>query len=479
MADRAKYIALGVQNGVMRLSDIQKAYNSYAEGGNTGGTTVVDRITGKRVHFDTREEADNYVTANYQDPNFYQGELPELVVTAKRPTGLLEQGARNFEETFGLPVRDAAGFIPYVGDALDVVDAGKSAYEGNYTEAGLNLASLILPNILEKPLKLGYRTIRRILSNPKRKKQLGNIVFDGVPRKKRPKWNLNELEEAAQLVEDIRGSGYNGRLTPFEVDASSRFEDFSGNLGILKNNLQVGREIASDYTSRMNTLRGNPTLYSIAEESPQYLDRVYNDYITGKTNNIEDYVKELISEQNTFIRRMRRSPGRRGLTKEDFLSIVSSENPGVHIDNNWHYPENYGYLNVGNEPVAIRSYGDIIGLYTPKHLDLLGDVSTWWNQRKPSLPEGVYTLKGMHQSQHRNWGRDFDRRLLLEKDINSYLRSLGVPDSYRTNQGHLVFAAPKGTNIADKFDVELISEEELRALNMPLTLGYRWGGKLK
>ena len=33
MADRAKYIALGVQNGITSLDNIREAYNSYAEGG--------------------------------------------------------------------------------------------------------------------------------------------------------------------------------------------------------------------------------------------------------------------------------------------------------------------------------------------------------------------------------------------------------------------------------------------------------------
>lgn len=479
MSEKTKYIGLGVQNGITNLSHIKKAYNSYAEGGNIGGTTVVDRATGQRMHFNTRDEANDYVTANYLDPNFYQGELPELTVTARRPVGLLEQGARNFEETFGLPVRDAAGLIPYVGDALDVVDIGKSAYEGDYAEAGLNLASLVIPNLIEKPLKMGYRAVRSLLRNPKRKRQLGDMIFEGVPKASRPKWKLNELEEASQLIEDIRGTGYRGRIYPNDIDTRSDFGTFSANLKGLKENLQIGTEIASDYSSRMNTLENNPILYGIAKESPQYLDRIYDDYIEGRISNIEDYVRNLISEQNTFIRRMRNRRVGRNLTERDFLNITSSADPGVHKDSSWDFPENYGYLNVGNQNVAAQHYGPIIGLYTPKQLNLSGDVSTWWNQRRPNLPEGVYTLKGMHQGQWRNWGDKFDRSILLEKDVNAYLGDLGVPDMYRTNQGHIVFAAPKGTSIADKFDVRLISEEELEALNRPLTLGYKYGGMLK
>lgn len=39
MADRAKYIQLGVQNGITSISSIRKAYNSYAMGGDINNTS--------------------------------------------------------------------------------------------------------------------------------------------------------------------------------------------------------------------------------------------------------------------------------------------------------------------------------------------------------------------------------------------------------------------------------------------------------
>lgn len=41
---------------------------------------VLNKKTGKYQDFETREEADKYISENYEDPNFYQGELPEVIV---------------------------------------------------------------------------------------------------------------------------------------------------------------------------------------------------------------------------------------------------------------------------------------------------------------------------------------------------------------------------------------------------------------
>lgn len=44
MADRAKYIALGVKNGVTSLDNIRDTYNSYAEGGGFSAGAMTDAI---------------------------------------------------------------------------------------------------------------------------------------------------------------------------------------------------------------------------------------------------------------------------------------------------------------------------------------------------------------------------------------------------------------------------------------------------
>lgn len=183
MADRAKYIKLGVSSDITDLSVIRDVYDKYDDGparkydGGTEptqyinrGVTVRDRRTGEDVTFNSRQEADEYISSNYSDPNFYQGELPELTVTAKRPRSLLEQGAANFEETFGVTPRDAASFIPYVGDVLDVNDIRNNLKSGEYTEAGLGALMLLLPNVVEKPAKLAYRELKSLTRNAKKLK---------------------------------------------------------------------------------------------------------------------------------------------------------------------------------------------------------------------------------------------------------------------------------------------------------------------
>lgn len=47
-------------------------------------TQVKDKRTGEVKTFDTREEADNYISQHYEDPNFYGGQLDEVVVRPKR-----------------------------------------------------------------------------------------------------------------------------------------------------------------------------------------------------------------------------------------------------------------------------------------------------------------------------------------------------------------------------------------------------------
>ncbi len=65
------------------------------------------------------------------------------------------------DELFG--IRDILGFVPYIGDALDIADVGKDINKGNYGKAAIGLGLLAVPNIIEKPLKLiGKKAIKRL-----------------------------------------------------------------------------------------------------------------------------------------------------------------------------------------------------------------------------------------------------------------------------------------------------------------------------
>lgn len=87
MAERAKYIKLGVQSGITDLSIIRGTYNKLAEGGptkkqyrvghlNDQGQVVVDY---NAPVFNTSEELDNYIKNTGQQQIFVEN-LPELVV---------------------------------------------------------------------------------------------------------------------------------------------------------------------------------------------------------------------------------------------------------------------------------------------------------------------------------------------------------------------------------------------------------------
>ena len=75
-----------------------------------------------------------------------QSNMDEVVITANKP-----KQNQYSELDFA---KDVAGFVPILGEAVDIYDAGKSLYNGNYSQAALLGAGLLLPNWLEKSGKL-------------------------------------------------------------------------------------------------------------------------------------------------------------------------------------------------------------------------------------------------------------------------------------------------------------------------------------
>lgn len=125
-------------------------------------TIVVDKSGKILGEFPNQYDAENYTSSIGRQPVFFE-DLEPLEVYGQAPKkkrSFLEMGAANLEETFGLTPRDAVGFIPIVGDALDVYDIGDNLYNKNYTAAGLGLASLLLPDAIIKGGKKLYKTIK-------------------------------------------------------------------------------------------------------------------------------------------------------------------------------------------------------------------------------------------------------------------------------------------------------------------------------
>ena len=77
--------------------------------------------------------------------------LDEVVVTANRP-----KQNQYSELDFA---KDVAGFVPVLGDAIDIYDTGKALYKGDYSQAALLGAGLLLPNWLERGGKFLYKSI--------------------------------------------------------------------------------------------------------------------------------------------------------------------------------------------------------------------------------------------------------------------------------------------------------------------------------
>lgn len=446
------------------------------------GFPVFNRTTGEIINFGTQQERDQYVSD--KDLSIYQGQLPELVVKPKR--SLLQQGSENFEDTFGITPRDAIGFVPYVGDALDAKDIVSNLNDGNYKEAGIGAAMLLLPNILEKPLKYAYKSVKNLskvsrnlsksrnireasekLIHPNRTASASNTLFDEINDSP---LSLEELERAASKVRNIRqATGYSGDMGIY--GGRSSYREVLGNIYDSESNIQSVNSIISSYFDKMNSLKDSPILYDIATKSPQYLDIIHKDYING-IDNIEEYVRELISRSNTFMRRMdpKSSITSSRFTPDDFLTIRSSKSPGLPGD--VQNASNIGYINVGNEQVVFPHYGDRIGLYTPKEISLTGDVSTWWDQRFPMFNNGIDVKHGMHQNQFRDLGTNSN--YAMRSGLKAHLDKNGVPFQYGNKAGHIVFSGPKGSSIGDKFNVALLSDMP----NIPLTLGYKSGGNI-
>lgn len=128
--------------------------------------TKIITTSGRDVgNFPTRQEAEDWLTSQNITPVFREPELAELVVTGKRPQSIWKQGAENFEQTFGISPKEVAGFIPYVGDAIDLGDIGTDLYKGNYKDAAIGAGLFLLPNILEKPAKYLYKGVKKAIKS--------------------------------------------------------------------------------------------------------------------------------------------------------------------------------------------------------------------------------------------------------------------------------------------------------------------------
>lgn len=188
MNDRAAYIQIAVKSGLRDLRDIKEFYNTYSkenptnrnkydgiseESNQMNRINYYDPITGRNYgstmpEGKVRITSFNDLTPKAQDEYRYNHptNLPEVVVEPNKSYSFMDnlsQGYNNFEDTFGISGKDAVSFVPYVGDALDLYDIGDDLNKGNYLSAGIGIGALLLPNIIEKPLKMIFRKGKNLI----------------------------------------------------------------------------------------------------------------------------------------------------------------------------------------------------------------------------------------------------------------------------------------------------------------------------
>ena len=419
--------------------------------------------------------------------------LPEFTVRGTSSETKAKNYSSYFDGTYGLSQRDVYGMMPVVGDALDVKDIGTDLYNGDYINAGIGAGLFLLPNVVERPLKAAgrfllnkgkkaYNTTKDLLWLTKTYNNVGTGLKNPYVRNKfldlakspstsrsfiekyttnkEAGLNLSQIKEALPQLENLQKE--------FGIVPEANFEDYytvSDQIGEIKNGLQYAKNLSTRYNQELEFLKNNnEILYNIAKESPQYQQQIVNDLKNGNIGNIEDYVKNLIKQSNTFLRRMNLK------SDQDFTDAFSTIR-GRSLGRN-EFAMDVGNAEVVFDPIWSRGYGNTVATYTPKELKLEGPVETWWSQRKPNFKDESISIdpKGMHT----NSASIINESITAERNANRYLQSMNIPNSYNRRASHMIFLSPnEGASISDQFIITPGYQKDLK-----YTLGYKKGGKI-
>ena len=260
----------------------------YYEG--TGGVTLKEKEdafwrgdTQKMAELVEREGKQlTYVTP--------QSNMDEVVITANKP-----KQNQYSELDFA---KDVAGFVPILGDAIDIYDASKSLYDGNYSQAALLGAGLLLPNWLEKGGKYLYKGIRNNWRRFKRNLHMypsyNNWYMLGE--------SINSVANRVAYNE-VRKSGIEEYIyTPFfkENDIERIRTNY---VNAQQRNAQSAKEAIKEVQVH-NIGKFTPTqlreINEIFKEDPRYADFILSH---PELNPLDDEtVDRFITKQNSFIR---------------------------------------------------------------------------------------------------------------------------------------------------------------------------------
>lgn len=421
--------------------------------------------------------------------------LPGFTVTGISPETKAKNYSTSFDGTYGLTPRDIYGMMPIVGDALDIKDIGTDLYNGDYINAGIGAGLFLLPNMVERPLKAvgrfllnkgkkAYNTTKDLLWLTKTYNNVGTGLKNPYVRNKyldlakspstsrsfiekytlnknEAGLNLSQIKEALPQLENLQEE--------FGIIPQANFKNYhtvSDQIGEIKNGLQYAKDLSTRYNQELEFLKeNNEILYNIAKESPQYQQQIVNDLKNGNIGNIEDYVKNLIKQSNTFLRRMNLK------SDQDFTDAFSTIR-GRSLGRNG-FAMDVGNAEVVFHPLWSRGYGNTTATYTPKEIKLEGPVETWWSQRKPNFKDTSIQIEsnGMHTDRASS---TINESITATQNANRYLQSMNIPNSYNRKASHMIFLSPnEGASISDQFIITPGYQKELK-----YTLGYKKGGKI-
>ena len=382
------------------------------------------------------------------DPYTIPGAITNSALTAPFAVDMMNNGV-NAENAVGAGL----GALPYAGPVIvRGYNIGKNLYISGkdliwltkaYNKVGTGLTN---PYVRDRFLDLAKHP------------SISRNFIETYSRSGEAGLNYSQIEEALPQLKKLQEE--------FNITPQMNFKDFepvAEQVEGLRNALQSTKDLNYRYTKELEYLKGkNKVLYNIAKESPQYQQQIVNDLKNGNITNVEEYVKNLIKQSNTFLRRMNLQPG------QDFTEAFSKIR-GSSIGQK-DFSMDVGNPEVVFDPIWSRGYGNNVAIYSPKEIKLNGPVETWWSQRKPTFQDkSIYiNTEGLHTGNAELYPAD------ISYNVHKYIKSVGLPNSYGRTASHMIFLSPnKGASIADWFTVTPGNP------NIRYTLGYKNGNKIE